>query len=123
MPGAPRHVVQSGAILNVWTEQPPKAPLRQLVRELRRRARRALAGTSANLSGQPTITDPDEVIAVFGQRVSTVLLEDFDEVPPERRRSATILDFTSRSRTWSVRAVCQPASWQQSCGVLVLASW
>jgi len=94
MPGAPAHVVQSGTILNVWTEQPPTAPLRQLVGELRRRGKRALAGTSANLSGQPTITGADEVIAVFNQRVSTILLEDFDLVPPERRRSATIVDFT-----------------------------
>jgi tRNA A37 threonylcarbamoyladenosine synthetase subunit TsaC/SUA5/YrdC len=94
MPGAPRHVVQAGTILNVWTEQPPTAPLRQLVGELRRRGKRALAGTSANLSGQPTITDAEEVIAVFGQRVSTILLQDFDEVPPERRRSATIVDLT-----------------------------
>jgi tRNA A37 threonylcarbamoyladenosine synthetase subunit TsaC/SUA5/YrdC len=94
MPGAPAHVVQSGTILNVWTEQPPDAPLRQLVGELRRRGRRALAGTSANLSGQPTITDAEEVVAVFGQRVSTILLQDFDEVPPERRRSATIIDLT-----------------------------
>lgn len=94
MPGAPAHVTQSGTILNVWTDQPPNAPLRQLVRELRRRGRRTLAGTSANLSGQPTITDADEVIAVFGQRVSAILLEDFDQVPPERRRSATIVNFT-----------------------------
>jgi tRNA A37 threonylcarbamoyladenosine synthetase subunit TsaC/SUA5/YrdC len=94
MPGAPAHVVQAGTILNVWTEQPPTAPLRQLVGELRRRGRRALAGTSANLSGQPTITDAAEVIAVFGRRVSTILLQDFDDMPPERRRSATILDLT-----------------------------
>ncbi len=94
MPGAPRHVVQAGTILNVWTEQAPTAPLRQLVGELRRRGRRALAGTSANLSGQPTITDAEEVIAVFGQRVSMILLQDFDAVPPARRRSATIIDFT-----------------------------
>jgi tRNA A37 threonylcarbamoyladenosine synthetase subunit TsaC/SUA5/YrdC len=94
MPGAPAHVVQSGTILNVWTEQPPNAPLRHLVVELRRRGKRALAGTSANLSGKPTITDPDEVVAVFGQRVSTILLQDFGAVPPERRRSATIVDLT-----------------------------
>ena len=80
--------------MNVWTEQPPKAPLRQLVGELRRRGKRALAGTSANLSGQPTITDAEEVIAVFGQRVSTILLDDVAAVPPGRRRSATIVDFT-----------------------------
>jgi tRNA A37 threonylcarbamoyladenosine synthetase subunit TsaC/SUA5/YrdC len=94
VPGAPGHVVQLGTILNVWTEQPPKAPLRQLVGELRRRGKRALAGTSANLSGQPTITEADEVIAVFGRRVSTILLEDSDQVPRGRRRSATIVDFT-----------------------------
>jgi tRNA A37 threonylcarbamoyladenosine synthetase subunit TsaC/SUA5/YrdC len=94
MPGAPAHVVQAGTILNVWTEHPPTAPLRHLVDELRRRGKRALAGTSANLSGQPTITDAGEVVAVFGERVSTILLEDFDTVPPARRRSATIVDLT-----------------------------
>jgi tRNA A37 threonylcarbamoyladenosine synthetase subunit TsaC/SUA5/YrdC len=94
VPGAPGHVVQSGTILSVWTEQPPNAPLRHLVGELRRRGRRALAGTSANLSGQPTITDAEEVVAVFGQRVSTILLDDFGAVPPGRRRSATIVDLT-----------------------------
>jgi tRNA A37 threonylcarbamoyladenosine synthetase subunit TsaC/SUA5/YrdC len=94
MPGAPAHVVQSGTILNVWTEQPPHAPLRQLVRELRRRGKRALAGTSANLSGKPTLTDAGAVIAAFGQQVASILIGDFDAVPPERRRSATIVDLT-----------------------------
>jgi tRNA A37 threonylcarbamoyladenosine synthetase subunit TsaC/SUA5/YrdC len=109
MPGAPAHVVQSGTILNVWTEQPPTASLRQLVGELRRHGRRALAGTSANLSGQPTIIDPEEVIAVFGQRVSTILLQEFDEVPPARRRSATIVDFT-QPKPHLVREGSVPAS-------------
>jgi tRNA A37 threonylcarbamoyladenosine synthetase subunit TsaC/SUA5/YrdC len=95
IPGAPPHVVQSGTILNVWTEQPPTAPLRHLVSELRRCGRRALAGTSANLTGHPTITDPDEVVAVFGQRVSTILIDDFDDVPVDRRRSASIVDVTA----------------------------
>ena len=94
MAGAPFHVVQSRTILNVWTEQPPDAPLRRLIHELRRRGKRALAGTSANLTGQPTITEPDEVVAVFGRRVSAILLDDFDEVPSVRRRSASIVDFT-----------------------------
>jgi Telomere recombination len=109
MPGAPAHVVQAGTILNVWTEHPPTAPLRQLVGELRRHGRRALAGTSANVSGQPTITDPDEVIAVFGHHVSTIVLEDFDQVPPARRRSATIVDFT-QSQPHLVREGSVPAS-------------
>jgi hypothetical protein len=58
----------------------------------RPRGKRALAGTSANLSGQPTITDAEEVIAVFGRRVSTILLEDVEELPwgdAARRRSST----------------------------------
>jgi tRNA A37 threonylcarbamoyladenosine synthetase subunit TsaC/SUA5/YrdC len=73
MPGAPTHVAQSGTVLDVWTEQPPPAPLRQLVRELRRRGKRALAGTSANLTGSPTITEADEVIGVFGQHLASEL--------------------------------------------------
>ena len=94
MPGAPPHVVQAGTILNVWTEQPPASPLRELVLELRSRGRRALAGTSANRAGEPTITDGNEVTAAFAARVPVILLDDFDRVPPERRHSASILDLT-----------------------------
>jgi L-threonylcarbamoyladenylate synthase len=93
-PGAPLHVVQRGTILNVWTEQRPASPLRQLVLELRRRGRRALAGTSANLSGQPTITDPSEVTSVFDGRVPLILLDTFEALPPGRRHSASIVDLT-----------------------------
>jgi L-threonylcarbamoyladenylate synthase len=93
-PGAPPHVVQAGTILNVWTEQRPASPLRELVFELRRRGRRALAGTSANRSGQPTITDPAEVTAVFAGRVPLILLDTFEAVPPARRHSASIVDLT-----------------------------
>lgn len=93
-PGAPPHVVQSGTILNVWTEQPPRSPLRELVLELRRRGSRALAGTSANLAGEPTITDADEVIRLFRDRVPMILADSFDHVPAERRRSASIVDLT-----------------------------
>ena len=46
------------------------------------------------LSGQPTIIDTEEVVAVFGRRVSTILLEDVAAVPRWRRCSATIVDFT-----------------------------
>lgn len=93
-PGAPPHVVQAGTILNVWTEQPPACPLRQLVLQFRQHGRRALVGTSANRSGQPTITDPTEVQAVFGAVVPLMLLDTFDQVPPQRRRSASIVDLT-----------------------------
>ena len=93
-PGAPRHVVQAGTILNVWTEERPSSPLRELVLELRRHGRRALGGTSANQSGRPTITDPAEVTAVFAPRVAMILLDTFERVSPARRRSASIVDLT-----------------------------
>jgi L-threonylcarbamoyladenylate synthase len=94
-PGAPQHLVQAGTVLNVWTEQRPASPLRDLVLKLRRRERRALAGTSANLSGRPTITDPAEVASVFGGRVPLILLDTFEGVPPRRRRSASMVDLTA----------------------------
>jgi L-threonylcarbamoyladenylate synthase len=107
-PGAPSHAVQAGTILNVWTEQRPASPLRELVLELRLRGGRALAGTSANRSGLPTITDPAEVTAVFAGRVPLILLDTFDAVPPARRHSASIVDLTgptpSLVREGSVRA-------------------
>lgn len=78
----------------MWTEQPPGSPLRHLVRELRRRGRRALAGTSANRSGQPTITDPGQLGPAFADRVALVLLDDFERVPVERRRSSSLVDLT-----------------------------
>jgi L-threonylcarbamoyladenylate synthase len=91
--GAPPHVVRAGTVLNVWTEERPVSPLREVILELRRRGRRALAGTSANEPGRPTITDPAEVTAVFGDRVPLILLDDFEQVPPARRRSASIVDL------------------------------
>ena len=94
IPGAPPHVVQAGTILNVWTEQRPTSPLRQLVLELRARGRRALVGTSANLTRQPTIVDPAEVEVVFADRVPLMLLDSVDRVSQERRRSASIVDLT-----------------------------
>lgn len=93
-PGAPLHVVQADTILNVWTEQRPTSRLREIVLELRRRGRRALAGTSANQSGQPTITDPSEATSVFADRVPLILLDTFEALPPTRRHSASIVDLT-----------------------------
>jgi L-threonylcarbamoyladenylate synthase len=96
-PGAPAHLVQSGTILNVWTEERPVSPLRELVRELRQRGRRALAGTSANRTGRPTITDAEEAIDAFSDRVAAVLVDDFDHVPVARRHSASLVDLTGPS--------------------------
>ena len=94
LPGAPPHLVQDGTVLNVWTEERPVSPLRELVLELRARGRRALSGTSANRAGEPTITDPARVTEVFADRVPLMLLDTVDRVPPERRRSASIVDLT-----------------------------
>jgi tRNA A37 threonylcarbamoyladenosine synthetase subunit TsaC/SUA5/YrdC len=96
-PGAPQHIVQAGTILNVWTEQRPESPLRQLILQLRRHGHRALAGTSANLAGKPTITDPAEVQTVFAGRVPLMLLDAFDRVPLAHRHSASIVDLTRQS--------------------------
>jgi tRNA A37 threonylcarbamoyladenosine synthetase subunit TsaC/SUA5/YrdC len=95
VPGAPSHLVQAGTILNVWTEERPLSPLRELVRELRSRGRRALAGTSANRTGEPTITTSAEVVDVFSGRVDAILLDDFGHVAEARRRSASIVDLTA----------------------------
>ena len=97
IPGAPTHVCQAGTILNVWTEQHPSSPLRELILDLRSRGRRALAGTSANETGKPTITDADEVKRIFGRRVRMILLDDFASVPATRRRSASIIDLTGET--------------------------
>jgi tRNA A37 threonylcarbamoyladenosine synthetase subunit TsaC/SUA5/YrdC len=94
LPGAPPHLVQSGTILNVWTEERPRSPLRGLIREVRNRGRRALAGTSANRTGEPTITTAAEAIALFSDRVDAILLDDFQHVAEERRRSASLVDLT-----------------------------
>jgi tRNA A37 threonylcarbamoyladenosine synthetase subunit TsaC/SUA5/YrdC len=108
LPGAPQHVVQAGTILNVWTEQWPESPLRQLIVQLREHGRRALLGTSANLAGKPTITDPAAVQAVFAGRVPLMLIDAFDRIPPARRHSASIVDLTGHPprlvREGSVRA-------------------
>ena len=58
-------LILSATVLNIWTEERPFSPLRELVLDLRRHGRRALAGTSANRTGEPTITHPDEVAATF----------------------------------------------------------
>jgi AcrR family transcriptional regulator len=89
-------IVDRGAerVAAAGSEGPWKQRLRELVLELRRRGRRSLAGTSANRTGEPTITDVDEVIAAFGAHVPLIVDDDFEHVPPERRRSASIVDLT-----------------------------
>jgi tRNA A37 threonylcarbamoyladenosine synthetase subunit TsaC/SUA5/YrdC len=94
VPGAPEHIVQAGTVLNVWTEYPPHQPIRQLVNQLRRRGKRALAGTSANKTGQPTYSDPRQAFEAFRTDVDLMLLDRFDDLPLQRRRSTSIIDFS-----------------------------
>jgi len=93
VPGAPAHIVQAGTVLNVWTEYPPHQPIRQLVDQLRRRGKRALAGTSANKTGQPTHTDPEQVFDAFETDVDLMLQDRFEHLPARQRRSTSIVDF------------------------------
>jgi tRNA A37 threonylcarbamoyladenosine synthetase subunit TsaC/SUA5/YrdC len=91
---APAHIVQAGTILNVWTEYPPHQPIRQLISRLREHGKRTLAGTSANKTGQPPYTDPQQVCEMFESDVE-LLLDRFDSLPRALRRSTSIVDFTA----------------------------
>ena len=93
VPGAPTHVVQAGTILNVWSEYLPHQPIRQLINELRKRGKRALAGSSANKAGQPTIIEAQQVVDTFQTDISLMLLDAFDGMPDQYRRSTSIIDF------------------------------
>ena len=92
---APPHIVQAGTVLNVWAEYPPHQPIRQLIARLRDQGKRTLAGTSANKTGQPTYTDPQQVCEMFESDVELLLLDRFDGLSPALRRSTSIVDFTA----------------------------
>ena len=94
VPGAPHHLVRNGTVVNIWTEYPPYQAIRQLITALRRRGKRALAGTSANKSGLPTFTSTRQVLDAFGDGIPVVLGDSFEHLPPIRRISTTIVDFT-----------------------------
>jgi L-threonylcarbamoyladenylate synthase len=94
IPGAPTYLIQEGTIHNVWTEYPPLYPVRRLVNELRRMGKRALLGASANNSGEPTHTSPQEVVAAFDGQIAAILSDDGADIPPDRKKSTTMLDLT-----------------------------
>lgn len=94
LPGAPAHVVQAGTILNVWSEYLPHQPIRQLINELRKHGKRALVGSSANKTGQPTLIDAQQAVDTFQNDISLMLLDTFDGMPAQYRRSTSIIDFT-----------------------------
>lgn len=66
---------------------PPLAWLRNLVRELGE----PLTATSANLTGEPALADPDEVEARFAGRIELVV----DAGPAPGGRPSTIVDLAS----------------------------
>jgi L-threonylcarbamoyladenylate synthase len=95
IPGAPLHLLQGGTIHNVWTEYPPFYPIRQLVNQLRHIGKRALLGASANMSGEPTYTSSQEVLAAYEGQIAAVLSDDEANIPLNRKKSTTMLDLTS----------------------------
>jgi L-threonylcarbamoyladenylate synthase len=91
---APPFLVVNNTILNIWTEYNPHQPIRQLVAHLRTLGKRALVGTSANRSGEPTHINPAHVFADFNGTVAAVLLDSFRHLPPQRKQSTSIIDFS-----------------------------
>jgi tRNA A37 threonylcarbamoyladenosine synthetase subunit TsaC/SUA5/YrdC len=93
--GAPSHLVnergKDKTILSIWTEY---QPLRNLIEEFQGLGGRALAGTSANRSGQPTHFDTEAVWQDFKKDVGFVLEADYSALPPIRRQSTSVIDLT-----------------------------
>lgn len=87
-------IIKDNSLLNIWTEYHPHQPLRRLISCLRKEGVQALAGTSANRSGRPTHTNPEEVFEEFKNDVPCMLLDDFSHLPLQLRRSTSIVDFT-----------------------------
>lgn len=92
--GAPKDLVVGNAktFLNIWTEY---HPLRQLEQHLEKLGIRGLVGTSANKSGHPTHFDADQLWEEFENDVEAVIFDSFDQLPPYRRQSTTIIDLTT----------------------------
>ena len=88
--GAPRHLIQDGTILNVWTRFEPLIALQAACRA---RGGRALLGASANRSGEPTYTSPARMQDVFGEELAMIFDED-PSLRPERRKSVSLIDLT-----------------------------
>jgi L-threonylcarbamoyladenylate synthase len=92
---APAHIIarrnEHPTVLSIWTEY---APLRQLISSFREQGGRALAGTSANKSGQPTHIDTEEAWQDFYTDVDFLVAADFSHLPDIRKRSTSVLDLT-----------------------------
>lgn len=83
---------EKATILPIWTEY---QPMRYLVEHLRKLGGRALVGTSANKSGQPTHWRYDELYEDFNRDVHAIMKADFSHLPEIRRKSTSVIDFTN----------------------------
>lgn len=94
---APGHLVRQDkegkgrTILSIWTEY---LPVRDLIEKFQELGGRALAGTSANRSGQPTHFDSEAVWKDFNNDVSFVLEADYSALPQIRKQSTSVIDLT-----------------------------
>lgn len=94
---APYHLVvrereDFATVLNIWTEY---EPLRRMIEHFRKVGGRALVGTSANKSDQPTHWRFDELKEDFRYSLDALVEADFFHLPEIRRRSTTVIDLTS----------------------------
>lgn len=79
------------SVLNIHTEY---GPLNLLYSELRKLGVRGLLGTSANKSGEPTHSDSDSLWKEFQSDVHAIVLDNFDNLPQQRKKSTSIIDLT-----------------------------
>lgn len=92
---APEHLVrkkgEERSILTIWTEY---HPLKRLFEKFQELGGSALAGTSANKSGQPTHVDSGALWQDFKDSVDSIVEADFSKLPSLRRQSTSIIDLT-----------------------------
>lgn len=79
-------------ILTIWTEY---TPLRTMIEHCYRMGGRGLVGTSANKFGEATHFDPDSIWEDFKTDLRAVVVDRFDELPPNRKKSTSIIDLTN----------------------------
>lgn len=79
-------------VLPIWTEY---KPLRQLLKNFQKLGGRALVGTSANKSGQPTHYRVEGLIPEFERDVDAIITDSFDNLHPSRLKSTTVIDLSN----------------------------
>ncbi|HWA51907.1 MAG TPA: Sua5/YciO/YrdC/YwlC family protein [Patescibacteria group bacterium] len=87
----PEHMTVDGTIMSIWSEYDP---INIIMTQFQNLGGRALFGTSANESHEPTIIKVEDAWNKFGDKVDFILEEDLSYLPEERRMSTTLVDFT-----------------------------